>query len=68
MTKTYELPNNKMLMADIDEKHHTATVSVYVLDDLVESVNKTAQRCRKSRQVRKARGRNDSAGRFGLVI
>lgn len=41
MTKTYELPNNKRLMADVDEKHHTATVSVYVLDDLVESVNKT---------------------------
>ena len=41
MTKTYELPNNKMLMADVDEKHHTATVSVYALDDLVEAVNKT---------------------------
>lgn len=41
MTKTYELPNNKRLMADVDEKHHTATVSVYALDDLVEAVNKT---------------------------
>lgn len=39
MTKTYELPNNKMLIADVDEKHHTATVSVYILDDLVEAVN-----------------------------
>lgn len=41
MTKTYELPNEKMLMADVDEKHHTATVSVYALDGLVEAVNKT---------------------------
>ena len=41
MTKTYELPNEKMIMADVDEKHHTATVSVYALDDLVEAVNKT---------------------------
>ena len=41
MTKTYELPNDKMIMADVDEKHHTATVSVYILDDLVEAVNKT---------------------------
>ena len=41
MTKTYELPNDKMLMADVDEKHHTATVSVYALDELVEAVNKT---------------------------
>lgn len=40
MTKTYELPNDKMIMADVDEKHHMATVSVYVLDDLVETVNK----------------------------
>ena len=41
MTKTYELSNEKMIMADVDEKHHTATVSVYALDDLVEAVNKT---------------------------
>lgn len=41
MTKTYELPNEKMIMADVDEKHHTATVSVYALDDLVDAVNKT---------------------------
>lgn len=41
MTKTYELPNDKMLMADVDEKNHTATVSVYALDDLVKAVNKT---------------------------
>ena len=41
MTKTYELPNEKMIMADIDEKHHTATISVYALDDLVEAINKT---------------------------
>ena len=40
MTKTYELPNEKMIMADVDEKHHTATISVYVLDDLVEAANK----------------------------
>lgn len=40
MTKTYELPNEKMIMADVDEKHHMATVSVYALDDLVEAVNK----------------------------
>ena len=40
MTKTYELPNEKMIMADVDEKHHTATVSVYALDELVEAVNK----------------------------
>ena len=39
MTKTYELPK-KMIIADVDEKHHTATVSVYVLDELVEAVNK----------------------------
>ena len=43
MTKTYELPNEKMIMADVDEKHHTATVSVYALDDLVEAVNKAGQ-------------------------
>lgn len=41
MTKTYELANGKMIMADVDEKHHTATVSVFALDDLVEAVNKT---------------------------
>ena len=43
MTKTYELPNEKMIMADVDEKHHMATVSVYALDDLVEAVNKTGR-------------------------
>lgn len=43
MTKTYELPNEKMIMADIDEKHHTATVSIYALDNLVESVNRTGR-------------------------
>ena len=41
MTKTYELPNEKMIMADVDEKRHMATVSVYALDDLVRAVNKT---------------------------
>lgn len=41
MTKTYELPNKHSIMADVDEKHHTATVSVYALDDLVRTVNKT---------------------------
>lgn len=41
MTKVYELPNEKRIMADVDEKHHTATVSVYALDNLVEAVNKT---------------------------
>ena len=41
MTKTYELANGKMIMVDVDEKHHTATISVYALDDLVEAVNKT---------------------------
>lgn len=41
MTKTYELPNDKMIMADVDEKHHMATVSVYALDDIVAEVNKT---------------------------
>ena len=41
MTKTYELPNDKMLMADVDEKHHTATVSIFALDNLVETVNET---------------------------
>ena len=40
MTKTYELPNEKRIMADVDEKHHTATVSAYALDDLVKAVNK----------------------------
>lgn len=42
MTKTYEIPDGKTIIADVDEKHHTATVSVYALDDLVEAVNKTA--------------------------
>lgn len=42
MTKVYELPNGKMLFADVDEEHHTATVDVLVLDSLVEAVNKTA--------------------------
>lgn len=28
MTKTYELFNDKMITADVDEKHHMATVSV----------------------------------------
>lgn len=41
MTKTYELPHNKTIMADVDEEHHTATVSVYALDDIVKAVNKT---------------------------
>ena len=27
-------------MADVDEEHHMATVSVYVLDDLVKEANK----------------------------
>lgn len=40
MTKTYELSNERMIMADVDEEHHTATVSVYVLDDLVKEANK----------------------------
>lgn len=40
MTKMYELPNDKTITADVDEKHHMATVSVYALDDLVEAVNK----------------------------
>lgn len=40
MTKVYELPNDKMITADVDEKYHTATVSVYALDNLVEEVNK----------------------------
>lgn len=40
MTKVYELPDDKKIMADVDEKHHTATVSVYALDDLVAEVNK----------------------------
>ena len=41
MTKTYELLNEKTIMADVDEKHHTATISVYILDDLVKTVNMT---------------------------
>lgn len=41
MTKTYEIPDGKTIIADVDEKHHTATVTVYALDDLVEAVNKT---------------------------
>ena len=41
MTKTYELPDDKMIMADVNEKLHMATVSVYALDYLVEAVNKT---------------------------
>ena len=41
MTKIYELPNEKKIMADVDEKHHTATVSVYALDNLVKAVNKS---------------------------
>lgn len=40
MTKTYELSNERMIMADVDEEHHMATVSVYVLDDLVKEANK----------------------------
>lgn len=41
MTKTYELLDERMIMADVDEKHHTATVNIYILDELVEAVNKT---------------------------
>ena len=41
MTKTYEIPEEKMIIADVDEEHHMATVSVYILDDLVRKVNKT---------------------------
>lgn len=41
MTKTYELLDDRTIMADVDEKHHMATVSVYILDELVEAVNKT---------------------------
>ena len=40
MTKTYELSNERMIMADVDEEHHTATVSVYALDNLVIEANK----------------------------
>lgn len=40
MTKVYELPDDKRIMADVDEIHHTATVSVCALDDLVAEVNK----------------------------
>lgn len=40
MTKTYELSNERMIMADVDDEHHMATVSVYVLDDLVKEANK----------------------------
>lgn len=43
MTKTYELIDDRRIMADVDENHHTATVSVYALDGLVETVNKTGQ-------------------------
>ena len=41
MTKIYELPNEKTIMADVNEKLHMATVSVYALDELIEAVNKT---------------------------
>lgn len=41
MTKIYELPDEKRLIADVDETHHTATISIYALDNLVEAVNKT---------------------------
>ena len=41
MTKTYEIPDGKTIIADVDEKHHTATVNIYALDNLVEAVNKT---------------------------
>jgi rRNA maturation endonuclease Nob1 len=41
MTKIYELLNEKTIMADVDEKHHTATISVYILDELVKTVNMT---------------------------
>jgi len=40
MTKTYELSNERIIMADVDEEHHMATVSVYALDNLVEEANK----------------------------
>lgn len=40
MTKIYELSNERMIMADVDEEHHTATVSVYALDNLVKEANK----------------------------
>lgn len=41
MTIIYELPNEGRIMADVDEKKHTATVNVYSLDDLVKAVNRT---------------------------
>ena len=56
MTKTYELANGKMIMADVDEKHHTATVSVYALDDLVEAVNKTGHWILVSERLPKTQG------------
>ncbi len=40
MTKIYGLVNDRSIMADVDEKHHTATISVYILDDLVAEVNR----------------------------
>jgi len=42
MTKIYELPNDKTITADVDETHHMATVSVFALDNLVETVNEAA--------------------------
>ncbi len=42
MTKMYEL-HEKTVMADVDEKHYTATVSVFALDDLVKEVNDLTQ-------------------------
>ena len=62
MTKTYELPNDKMIMADVDEKHHTATVSVFALDDLVEAVNKTGY-CEDCKHFRKLPFHADTLGK-----
>jgi len=44
MTKIYELPNEKRIIADVDEKHHMATVSVYALDSLIEKFNEVVER------------------------
>ena len=45
MTKSYELPNERMLVADYDEKNMICHVAVQTLDSLIRDLNYYADKC-----------------------
>ena len=44
MTKSYELPNERIVIADVDESTRTCVVSVSVLDSLISDLNNYADK------------------------